>query len=222
MIQGVLFDMDGLMFDTERIGRDGWFAAAERLGIPITEALIAKLRGTGVERCRVIFNSQIPGGLYDTARAIRLQYADDVIAEKGLPVKPGLYELLEWLRRQRIPAALATSTGREKALGYLEQAGVSGYFAATMFGTEVPSPKPAPDIFLAAAALLRADPARCVVLEDSRNGLLAARAAGCRAVVVPDLTPPPPEEEGLWDAKAATLTDVIPILARMHSAEDII
>lgn len=216
MIQGVLFDMDGLMFDTERIGREGWFEAARRLKLPVTEQLIAKLRGTGVSECRVIFNSEIPGGFYDTARAIRLEYEAASVARDGLPVKPGLYELLEWLRQERIPAALATSTGREKALGYLEKAGVSEYFTAVTFGTEVPNPKPAPDIFLAAAAQLHAAPAGCVVLEDSPNGLRAAKAAGCKAVVIPDLTPAPQASERLWDAQAATLAEAIPILKRLH------
>lgn len=212
MIRGVLFDMDGLMFDTEHIGREGWFEAGRQLDLPITEELIAKLRGTGVSVCREIFNSQIPGRHYDTARAIRVEYADDFIAAHGLPVKPGLEELLEWLRRENIPAALATSTGREKALGYLEQAGISEYFSAAVCGTEAANPKPAPDIFLAAAAKLGVEPGNCVVLEDSPNGLRAAKAAGCRAIVVPDLTPAPPEREHLWDAKADTLADVIPIL----------
>lgn len=212
--------MDGLMFDTERIGRDGWFEAARQLNLSITEELVAKLRGTGVTTCRKIFNAEIPGELYDAARAIRLQYADTYIAQKGLPVKPGLRELLEWLRQERIPAALATSTDREKALGYLEQAGISEYFSATVFGTEVPNPKPAPDIFLAAAAQLHADPAHCVVMEDSPNGLMAAKAAGCKAIVIPDLTPAPQENEHLWDAEAVTLADAIPILKRMHHSAD--
>lgn len=219
MIQGILFDMDGLMFDTERLGRDGWLEAARQMKLPITEELVARLRGTGVDRCREMFNAVIPGGLFDTARAIRLRYADDWIAEKGLPVKPGLYALLEWLHQERIPVALATSTGREKAMGYLEMAGISRYFEAAAFGTEVPKPKPAPDIFLAAAAQLNADPRCCVALEDSPNGLLAAKAAGCITVVIPDLTPALEEREGLWDAKADTLADVIPILKRIRTQD---
>lgn len=208
--------MDGLMFDTERIGLQEWLEAGRQLDLPVTEELVAQFRGTGIARCREIFNSRIPGEFYDRARTIRHDFADIYIRENGLPVKPGLYELLNWLRERKIPAALATSTGREKALAYLKEAGVSEYFTALVFGTEVPNPKPAPDIFLAAAKQLGAAPGRCVVLEDSPNGLRAAKAAGCFAIVVPDLTPAPPENAHLWDAKADTLTDVIPILEALQ------
>ena len=152
MLQGVLFDMDGLMFDTERIGRDGWHKAAEILHIDLPEEIIAAMRGTGTDRCREIFNAAIPGNLYDTAHDLRLRYADEVIAANGVPVKPGLPGLLRWLKAAGIPAVLATSTRREKALAYLQQTDVERYFTAAVFGPEVARPKPAPDIFLAAAA----------------------------------------------------------------------
>lgn len=100
---------------------------------------------------------------------------------------------------------------REKALLYLKMAGVDGFFEATVCGDEVAHAKPAPDIFLAAAKALGVPAEECLVLEDSPNGLRAARAAGCKAVVVPDITPIPPESEGLWAARAATLADVIPL-----------
>lgn len=220
MLDAVLFDMDGLMFDTERIGREGWHAAAQILEISIPESVIDAMRGTGIEECRALFNARIPGNLYDTAKKLRTDYADIYIRRNGLPVKPGLLTLLKWLEEQHIPAALATSTGREKAMGYLRMAGVEKYFSDFCFGTEVPRAKPAPDIFLAAAKKLRADPRRCVVLEDSPNGLRAARAAGCRCIVVPDLTPAPKKEENLWDAKAQTLAEVIPILKKLQETPE--
>ena len=214
MLQGVLFDMDGLMFDTERIGRDGWHKAAETLHIDLSEALIAAMRGTGTDRCREIFNAAIPGEWYDTAHDLRLRYADEVIAADGVPIKPGLPELLRWLKASGIPAVLATSTRREKALAYLQQTDVERYFTAAVFGPEVARPKPAPDIFLAAAAAIRANPAHCVVLEDSPNGLQAAKAAGCPAIVVPDLTPAPAESEHLWNYCAKDLHEVQQILLK--------
>lgn len=217
MLDAVLFDMDGLMFDTERIGREGWHAAANILGIAIPESVIDAMRGTGAEECRSLFNARIPGNLYDTAKKLRTDYADLYIRQHGLPVKPGLQELLYWLRNENIPAALATSTCREKAMGYLRETGVDHFFSAAVFGPEVPKAKPAPDIFLAAAKALNVNPKRCVVLEDSPNGLKAAKAAGCIAIVIPDLTPAPEERENLWIAKADTLSDTIPILKRIHT-----
>lgn len=215
MIEGVLFDMDGLMFDTERLGREGWLRAAAQLHIYIPERVIAAMRGTGEERSRAVFNRAVPGDLYDEAHEIRLRYADEWIETHGVPVKPGLQELLGFLRQERLPAALATSTPRFRAEHWLELAGVGEYFAATVCGPEVKRPKPAPDIFLAAAAAIHANPVRCVVLEDSHNGLRAAKAAGCRAIVVPDLTPAPAAEEELWDARAENLGQVIEILKRI-------
>ena len=214
MLQGVLFDMDGLMFDTERIGRDGWHKAAETLHIDLPEEIIAAMRGTGTDRCREIFNAAIPGSLYDTVHDLRLRYADEFIAADGVPVKPGLRTLLRWLKASGIPAVLATSTNRAKALAYLQQTDVERYFTAAVFGPEVARPKPAPDIFLAAAAAIRADPAHCVVLEDSPNGLQAAKAAGCPAIVVPDLTPAPAESEHLWNYCAKDLREVQQILLK--------
>lgn len=216
MLQGVLFDMDGLMFDTERLGREGWLRAAERLGIVIPEQVVSDMRGTGVDQCRELFNRSIPGGLYDAAHELRLSYAEEQIERHGVPVKPGLRELLEYLRQEKIRAVLATSTGRDRAERYLALAGVGDYFTAAVCGPEVERPKPAPDIFLAAASAIGADPTRCVVLEDSPNGLRAAKAAGCRAVVVPDLTPAPPPEEGLWDFKVENLRQVISLLKQFH------
>lgn len=216
MIQGVLFDMDGLMFDTERLGQMGWHSAAAQLDINIPEELIADMRGTGIDQCRELFNQMVPGKLYDRAHDLRVEYAEAWIRQHGVPVKPGLRALLDWLHQKSIPAVLATSTQRMRAERYLKDAEVWEDFSATVYGPEVSRPKPAPDIFLAAASAIQADPSQCVVLEDSPNGLRAAKAAGCRAVVVPDLTPAPPEKDKLWDARADDLQQVIQILEKFQ------
>lgn len=216
MIRGVLFDMDGLMFDTERIGHQGWKHAGRMLDIEVPDAVIEAGRGMSVPDSRVMYRERLGQELdYDALRTLRVAYAEDIIAREGLPVKPGLRQLLEHLRAVGIPAALATATARETALRYLTMAGVDGFFTAAVCGDEVAHAKPAPDIFLAAAGALGVPASECLVLEDSPNGLRAAKAAGCKAVVVPDITPIPPESEGLWAASAVTLADVIPLLAQL-------
>ena len=196
MIQGVLFDMDGLMFDTERIGYEGWKYAGKKLGIHMKDELIASFRGTGEKEKRRHFKEAFGSEeLYDEAFTLRTVYAKEWIDKNGLPVKKGLVELLEYLKRENIPAALATSTNRKKAMGYLDMANVTEYFSASVCGDEVKAAKPAGDIFIAAAEALGVSTEKCLVLEDSPNGLKAAKNAGCKAIVIPDLSPAPEKEE---------------------------
>ena len=155
MIQGVLFDMDGLMFDTERIGYEGWKYAGKKLGIHMKDELIASFRGTGEKEKRRHFKEAFGSEeLYDEAFTLRTVYAKEWIDKNGLPVKKGLVELLEYLKKENIPAALATSTNRKKARGYLDMANVTEYFSASVCGDEVKAAKPAGDIFIAAAEAL--------------------------------------------------------------------
>ena len=213
MVRAALFDMDGLMFDTERLALEAWLHAGRAKGWPITEKLISSMHGVNLARSREIFQQRFGDTLdYDEARALRDGYVAEHIRESGLPVKPGLHSLLEALRQKGIPAAVATSTARKTAFAYLELADVRQYFSALVFGDEVARSKPAPDIFLAAAEKLRTKPEQCMVLEDSTNGLRAAHAAGCIPVMVPDLTPPTPELSGLCAAVVSTLEDAVPLL----------
>lgn len=217
MIRGILFDMDGLMFDTEAVALRGWEKAGKELGIRIAEETVSSLRGLGNKERRERF-SELTGrpDLFDAAQKIRIEYSDSWIRENGVPVKPGLKELLEYLKSEGIPAALATSTEREKAEWFLRLAGVEQYFQAAVCGAEAGPSKPAPDVFLKAAAKLHLPASECMVLEDSENGLRAAKAAGCIAVVVPDLSPAPPKEEGLWDWNVKSLSEVIPVIAELR------
>lgn len=213
MIQGVIFDMDGLMFDTERIYQDAWLEAGRRLGAPITPEVVLNIRGRNIPDSRRLFAEWFHGEVdYDAVRAVRVQIANEVIDKNGLPAKPGLYELLDALDARGVKAALATSSVRPQAMRYLELAGLTDRFAASVCGDEVPVSKPDPEIFLRAAQKIGAPAGRCIVLEDSPNGIVAAHRAKARPVMVPDLTQPDDELRALCAAVVPTLADVIPLL----------
>lgn len=215
MIEAVLFDMDGLMFDTERMYQKAWLQAGRQMGVPMEPEIVDRLRGRNREGCarvcREVFGEDFDFDAMRTAcRALMARW----IEENGLPVKPGLYELLAELERRGIPAVLATSTTRDSAWGHLQRAKVDRYFLGAVCGDEVSHSKPHPEVFLKAAALAGKDPARCLVLEDSPAGVRAGAAAGCFTVMVPDLTAPDEELKKLADEILPGLKDVIPLLDR--------
>ncbi|WP_283128014.1 HAD family phosphatase [Allofournierella massiliensis] len=215
MIEAVLFDMDGLMFDTERMYQKAWLQAGRQMGAPMEPEIVDRLRGRNREGCarvcREAFGEDFDFDAMRTAcRALMARW----IEEDGLPVKPGLYELLAELERRGIPAVLSTSTTRDSAWGHLQRAKVDRYFLGAVCGDEVSHSKPDPEVFLKAAALAGKDPARCLVLEDSPAGVRAGAAAGCFTVMVPDLTAPDEELKKLADEILPGLRDVIPLLDR--------
>lgn len=215
MVEAVLFDMDGLMFDTERMYQKAWLQAGRQMGAPMEPEIVDRLRGRNREGCarvcREAFGEDFDFDAMRTAcRALMARW----IEEDGLPVKPGLYELLAELERRGIPAVLATSTTRDSAWGHLQRAKVDRYFLGAVCGDEVSHSKPDPEVFLKAAALAGRDPARCMVLEDSPAGVRAGAAAGCFTVMVPDLTAPDEELKKLADEILPGLRDVIPLLDR--------
>ncbi len=205
--------MDGLMFDTERLALEGWMLAAGKLNIALSEEQIASLRGLLPEVSRQKFIGWFgDGAIYDKGRDIRKAYVEQWIEEHGMPVKKGLFELLEYLKEKQIRTAVATSTNRPAAEHYWACAGVEPYFDASVCGSEVKQGKPAPDVFLTAAARIGCAPEECLVLEDSPNGVRAGHAAGCTVAMVPDLDAPDVECRALCDYVLEDLGQVIRIL----------
>ncbi len=187
LLQAVIFDLDGLMLDTERIARDAWQAAAREVEREIDDALFAQFVGKRDPDCMEMLRAQWgPFDLEAFRQAIQAHW-DARIARAGLPVKDGLGELLEHLEALAWPKAVATSSRRPSALRKLGD--LAARFDALVTGDEVAQGKPAPDIFLLAARRLRVPPAACLVLEDSPAGVAAARAAGMPVIMVPDLVP---------------------------------
>lgn len=210
MIKGVIFDMDGLMFDTERLSKQGWLAAAEQLDYPITEEMIDHIRGTNTAYSKQLFLETYGTAVdYDLARKARTDYVNEIIHKKGVPIKKGLKELLSYLNNNHIPCAVATSTHRKLATEYLKMAGVYDSFTEVIFGDEVSRGKPDPEIFLKAADKLGVSPKECIVLEDSPHGIRAGFAAGASVVAIPDLTPITGEMRSLTVACCNDLEQVI-------------
>ena len=190
----VIFDMDGLMFDTERIAVEAWQQAGRVSGYDIPEALIIQTVGRNAHDTQILFEQALePPFNFHRVRALRLKYAADIIAQRGVPVKNGLCELLDVLATNGIVKAIATSTERLRAETLLTHANLREQFEVLICGDEVQHGKPAPDIFLRAAQRLQAMPQQCFVLEDSESGIQAAVNAKMRPIMIPDLKPPSQE-----------------------------
>lgn len=213
MIEAVLFDMDGLMFDTERLWTEAWMVTAEAEGLPVNLDVVAAMRGRNLADCkRVCLERLGPDFDFDDYQAKTWVVMDRLVDKHNLPKKPGLVELLEVLRARGIPAVVCTSTRRVVAEGYLKRAEIDGCFKGLVCGDDVRNGKPHPEVFLKGAALTGKAPERCLVLEDSPNGIRAGAAAGCKAVMVPDLMEPTDELRALAAAIVPDLTAVIPLL----------
>lgn len=190
-IRAVIFDMDGLMLDSERVSRDAWREAGTEWGYDISYEAYAHVLGRtvpdAVDIFKGIFGKDFP--FYDI-RARRTQRVKEYYRQKGVPVKPGLLELLDWLETRKILKAVATSTDYEPATEKLTEVKLFQRMDAIVTGDQIKRGKPAPDIFLTVAEKLRVEPPHCLVLEDSEAGIRAAYAAGMIPVMVPDLKEP--------------------------------
>lgn len=189
--RAVLFDMDGLILDSERALLACWRQANDELDAGLDDAFWLSMVGIHDAACHAMLHARLSAALADAliGRANAL-YEQRVAV--GLPLKTGLTALLDWLDAQGLPRAIATSTRRARAEAKLRAAGVRGRFHALVGGDEVAQPKPAPDVYLRAADALGVAPQDCLVLEDSLPGVRAALAAGALPVQVPDLVAPGP------------------------------
>ena len=210
---GAIFDMDGLMFDTERLNLEGWRRAAAARGHVMTREMYCVHIGASRETTQRRMAEQFgPTFDFDAARADRLAWTRAQIEEHGTPLEPGLNELLSWLTEHGISTAIATSSDRDAVEFYLAHApGLTHRFDAIATWEPGMEGKPAPDVFLKAAEMLGLPPVACVVLEDSHNGIRAAHAAGMRSIMVPDLLPATPDIAALATWVVPTLADAVPI-----------
>ena len=188
---GVVFDMDGILIDSEPLFRRAAQQAARALGHQLSDETYAMWMGLAPRAVEAaVVESMGPAfplrAFRDEFRRIWLEHT----AQHGMPPQPGMPELLAELRERGVPFSVATSTQRDQALRSLDLAGLGAYIEVLVAGNEVAQGKPAPEIFLRAAAGIGVDPTRCVALEDSSVGVHAAAAAGMLTIMVPDLHQP--------------------------------
>ena len=212
-IRGVLFDMDGVVIDSERLFARFWMASAADLGFPMTYEQALQLRSLrreqGIEKMQSFFG---PAADFDEIRAHRIELMEAHIAQYGVDEKPGIRALLACLKEKNIPCAITSSSALAVIRERLGRLGILKDFTALCSGKDVPSGKPAPDIYLAGAAAISVAPEHCLAIEDSPTGLEAAWRAGCMGVFVPDQDQPDGLTLSRCFAKADSLLDVMALL----------
>lgn len=196
MFEAVVFDMDGLMLDSERLATQSSKKAGEEIGIHLSDELLHSLIGLNEHSASILIERHV-GRPIDHQALSKAFYRDyeQRIATQGLPLKDGLLELLTFLDNNNIRRAVATSTKRELALRKLESAKISSYFEHIIAGDDVINGKPAPDPYIKAANQLNVPIAACLALEDSNNGAMSAISAGMNVIVIPDIKQPSKEIE---------------------------
>ena len=216
-VRGVLFDMDGLVLDSEKLYTRFWREAMQELGYPMTQAQSLGMRSLNRERGQQYLEACFgPGVDYAEARDIRIRRMDAWIAEHGVEPKPGIQELLTWLHTHRLPCAITTSSPPDRIREHLTPLGLYEQFNEICSGYEVAHGKPDPDIYLYGAARLRLDPKDCLALEDSPAGIESAFRAGCLPVVIPDRDQPSEATLARSFARADSLADICALLEQLN------
>ena len=186
-IEGVIFDLDGVLLDTEKLYARFWQEAAIALGYPMTRQQALGMRSLSSTAGQAKLESYFgPGVDREAMRQKRIALMDAYIEENGVECMPGVRETVEHLKQRGLKIAIATSSPIERVERYLGPKGLLGYFDAICSGHDVPHGKPAPDIYLWAAECIGLPPEHCLAVEDSPAGIQSAFAAGCLPVFIPD------------------------------------
>lgn len=212
-IRGILFDMDGLVLDTEKLYTRFWMEAIRYYGFSITLEQALGLRSLGKEPGQAHLTACCGAGIdYTIIREKRIERMNAYIEEYGIDPKPGIYELMDYLDAAGIPSAITSSSPMANIRRHLTSQNLCHRFTRLCSGHEVPQGKPAPDIYLHGAAALGLVPGNCLALEDSPAGILSAYRAGCLPVMIPDQDLPDEKTIPLLYAKADSLADIVDLL----------
>ncbi|MBR4027387.1 MAG: HAD family phosphatase [Lachnospiraceae bacterium] len=214
-IRGILFDMDGLVLDTEKLYTRFWQEAAQYFGYPMTKEQALGMRSlnrnAGIAQLESYFGKGID---YEAIRNKRIELMNVFVEKEGVTLKSGIHKLLLYLKEKGIKTAIATSSPLERTKTYLSSVGLEHAFDELVSGYMVKQGKPEPYIYLYAAQKLGLKPEECMVLEDSPTGILAAYRANCIPVMIPDQDLPNEETKQMLYAEAESLESVIRLLRK--------
>lgn len=216
-VKAVIFDMDGLLLDTEKLLIRFWIQAANEAGFPMTLEHALSIRSLhrsfAIPYLQGLFGEEFD---YARIRSRRMELMNEHLSDSPPELKSGAAKLLTFLNEEGIPAAVATATDYERTRDYLTRAGIFDSFEKIVCATMVERGKPEPDIYLYAAKQLGLPPEECIALEDSPNGVKSAASAGCKTIMIPDLTEPDEELTRLAFAVERSLDGVIDIIKSMR------
>lgn len=209
----VIFDMDGTMFDTEKIFVQAWDYAGEKMGIGKAGYMAIKTLGMNVLMAKNIWRNEFKKNFNEELlQKYTYDFFIDYYLKNEIPIKKGLYNLLDYLYSNKYKMAVASSSPKNVIEYYLRRTNIQKFFTAIVSGDMLEKSKPEPDIYLLACELLGERPENCYAIEDSKNGLLSAYKAGCKVIMVPDLWKCDDETEKILTAKLNDLDEVINFL----------
>jgi HAD superfamily hydrolase (TIGR01509 family) len=207
--EAIVFDMDGLLLDSERIVLDAFLLVCEHFELGDRTELLKQCIGTNRDYTRARMTEAFGSGVdFNEFQNMWTLKHEEIVGDEAMPLMDGARELLDLIQQLDIPRAVATSTRSAHALDRLEKADLLHYFEFVVGGDQVTNSKPDPEIYLAATQKLGCNPTSCLAFEDSENGVRAALGAGLRVIQVPDLVAPSANVRALGHTILASLRDV--------------